>query len=119
MLKIVPYVVEVNTGGMQWSLIDDDTGKWLGEVDPHSLKIILQEESQAQKRVLDGDGFGSEKEQEKGTEKDIQVENFRIPLTEKRFLDIEDFQAYTSLGKIVRPILRRCLVQSTELGDGN
>ena len=97
MLRIVENVIEVKTNGHSWSLIDDDTGKWLGEVYPQSMELLLKEDG------AENTGFGSEKknkEKEDGTaEKSIEAENLRIPLTEKRLLDINEFQAYTSLGK--------------------
>lgn len=102
MLRIVENVIEVKTNGHSWSLIDDDTGKWLGEVDPNSMEVILQEDGDGNNGF---DGYGNQSEKnnkEKGNgtvEKSMEEENTRIPLTEKRLLDIEDFQAYTSLGK--------------------
>lgn len=102
MLRIVPNIVEVKTGETKWSLIDDDTGKWLGEVDPHSMEVLLEEDGDENSGFDGYENQSEKKNKEKGdgtAEKSIEEENTRIPLTEKRLLDIEDFQAYTSLGK--------------------
>lgn len=111
MLKIVESILEFKDAGIMWHLIDDSTGECIGTIDPvnpEGLTIFLEKQKESElkensmKEIKDERQMNLEEveiSRKVLAESEPEIGNLRIPLTEKRFLDIAEFQQYTSLGK--------------------
>lgn len=111
MLRIVESVLEFENAGIVLHLIDDSTGECIGNVEsvnPEALATFLEKQRESTLMAIGMKEIKNERQmnlEEADISKKVLAEaepensNLRIPLTEKRFLDIVEFQQYTSLGK--------------------
>lgn len=108
MLKIVATILEIPKAGPIWQLVDESSGECIGTVEPESMEVFLEKQKEDASEEVKTKGIKNEEQisPEEGktnknrlVESGPEMESLRIPLTEKRFLDIVEFQQYTSLGK--------------------